>query len=49
MLKRTWRAFFPPCDHEWRDIYGDEILQIGARSICRKCGERMPHLMEKRR
>ena len=33
------------CDHDWRDIFGDEINAAGCRSICRKCGKRSHKLM----
>lgn len=45
MLKRIWQRMFPPCAHDWRDIYGDEITWMNARSVCRKCGKRMQRLM----
>ena len=38
----------PPCAHEWRDIYGDEITWMNARSVCKKCGKRSHRLMNVR-
>ena len=50
MLRPLRNRLFPPCDrHEWRDIYGDEITWMNARSVCEKCGKRSPHLMQETR
>lgn len=39
-LARLWFFFFRPCNHEWRSLYGDEIVYRMCRSVCVKCGNR---------
>lgn len=45
-LARLWRRMFKPCAHDWLDLYGDQIFDMGARSVCRRCGKRSQKLME---
>ena len=40
-----WPFKRKPCEHKWRDVYGDEINARNCRSYCMKCGKRSPNLM----
>ena len=35
-----------PCEHKWRDVYGDEINARNCRSYCLKCRKRSLVLMQ---